>query len=252
MKKFTALACMLMLTVSFVLETEAQDKEELLWLVDEEVVKPEMINQYYEVSKELMELCKAEKFPYAYNVWNPQPFQFALWYPINEMNDITRIQDAWDEIIEKFGTDKFAKFQECIESQVSKVMETQLNLSYEPESPRLSEEEIGYCYWQDIYVKKGSEKVVEDLFKKITSAMKDQGIEDAIYVGKGMLGYEGPVYFAWSYGKDRMDFLEQQKKTLEIIGSSYKEVNAELIKHIKDIQNTHDTWVKELSFKPED
>jgi hypothetical protein len=252
MKKFIALACVLTLTVVFVLESAAQDKKELLWLVGEEQVKPEMIDQYYEVSKELMELCKAEKFPYAYNVWNPQPFNFALWYPIEEMNDITRIDEAWDAIIEKFGEEKFTRFNECIESQINKVMVTQLNLSYEPDSPRLSEEEIGYSYMQEIYVKKGSEKAVEDLFTKAIAIMKEKGLENATYIGKGMMGYKQPVYFAWSYGKDRIDFLEQQKKEGEILAEEFKQLNSELIKHIKDINNTDDWWVRELSYKPEE
>jgi hypothetical protein len=252
MKKFIALACMLTLAILFVLNTAAQDKKELLWLVGEEHVKPELIEQYYEVSKELKELCKVEKFPYTYNVWNPQPFHFALWYPIEEMNDISRIEEAWDAIVEKYGKEKFAKFQECIESQINKVMVTQLNLSYEPESPRLSEEDIGYGYMQEIYVKKGSEQAVEDLFAKAIAIMKEKGLENATYVGKGKIGYDQPVYFAWSYGKDRMDFLEQQKLDGEKLAEEFEQINAELIKHIKDINNIDDWWEKELSYKPEE
>ena len=254
MKKFIALACMLTLTVLFVLNTTAQDKKELLWLVGEEVVKPEMIDQYIEVSKELMELCKAEKFPYIYNVWRSQPFHYALWYPIEEMNDITEIEKAWDAIVEKFGEDKFARFQECIESQIDKVMVTHFNLSYEPETPRLSDEDIGYCYWQNIYVKKGSEKSVEELFKKAVALMEEKGMEDALYVGKGRIGYEGPVYFAWSYGKDHKEFLDRQEDLDEDVDlvETMKQLNAELIKHITDIVNEDGWWVKELSYTPEE
>jgi len=252
MKKCISLACVLMLTLLLVLNTAAQDKEKILWLVGEEVVKPEMIDQYYEVSKDLMELCIAEKFPYAFNVWNPQPFHFALWYPIQEMNDITQIEEAWDAIVEKYGPEKFAKFQECIESQNSKVMETLLNLSYEPETPDLSEEDIAYCYWQNIYVKKGSEKAVEELFKKAVTAMKEKERKDGMYIGKGKIGYEGPVYFAWSYAKDQRDLLEKQKEFGEDMGETLEQINAELIKHITDIVNEYDSWVKELSYNPEE
>jgi len=252
MKKFIALACMLTLTVLFVLNAAAQDKKELLWLVGEEVVKPEMIDQYNEVSKELMDLCKAEKFPYTYNVWLSQPFHYALWYPIEEMNDISKIEKAWDDIVEKFGPEKFAKFQECIESQTNKLMVTYFNLSYEPETPRLSDEDIGYCYWQNIYVKKGSEKAIEELLKKAITLMKEKGMEDALYVGKGKMGYEGPVYFAWSYGKDRKEYLDQQEGLDEELGETMKQINAEIINHITDIVNEDSWWVKELSYTPEE
>jgi len=256
MKKCITLAFMLMLTLVLVLTSTAQDKEEVLWLVGEEVVKPEMIDQYIEVSKELMELCKAEKFPYIYNVWRSQPFHYALWYPIEEMNDITKIEKAWDAIVEKFGAEKFAKFQECIESQISKVMVTHLDLSYEPQTPRLKDEDIEYCFWQNIYVKKGSEKAVEELFKKAIAVMEEQGMEDALYMGTGNLGYEGPVYFAWSYGKDQKEFLDRQDEldeTMgETLGETMKQINAELIKHITDIVNEDGWWVRDLSYMPEE
>lgn len=250
MKKSIALACMLMLTVLFALNTTAQDKEKQLWLVGEERVKPEMIEQYYEVSQELKELCMAEKFPYIYNVWNPQPFNYSLWYPIEEMNDISRIEEAWDAIIEKFGAENFRRFEECIESQTNKLMVAQLNLSYEPETPRLGLEEIGYSYMQEIYVKKGSEKAVEDLFKKAIAMMKEKGLDNPMYIGKGKMGYKQPVYFAWSWGKDRMDFLEQQEKDDKILAEEFKQLNAEIIKHITDIVNLDVWWLKELSYSP--
>jgi hypothetical protein len=65
---------MLTLAHLLVLNSSAQDKEEILWLVGEEVVKPEMIDQYMEVSKELMELCKAEEIPlYLQRMAGPNP-----------------------------------------------------------------------------------------------------------------------------------------------------------------------------------
>ena len=46
MKKFIALISVLMLVGLFVRDAEAQEKEELLYLKGEEVVKPEMLEQY--------------------------------------------------------------------------------------------------------------------------------------------------------------------------------------------------------------
>jgi hypothetical protein len=251
MKKFIALACMLTLALLFVLETAAQEKTEQLWLAEEEIVKPEMIDQYHEVSKELVELCKAENFPYTFYLWSYQPFHYKLWYPIEEMNDISKIEDAWDAIIEKYGADKFKRFEECIESQTNKVMVGLLNLSYEPEPLRLSEEETAYCYWQKITVKKGSEKAVEDIFKKAVAIMKEKGTEIATYIGKGKTGYDQPLYFAWSYGKDQIDFLEQEKKFAEMVGDEWEQINGEIVKHIKGIHNVNSWWSKELSYQKE-
>jgi len=249
MKKFIALLTVLMLAGLFVQNAQAQEKEEVLWLIGEEVVKPEMIEQYYEVSKELAELCKEENFPYSYNVWVSQPFHYTLSYYIEEMNDIPKIEEAWDAIIEKYGAEKFERFKECIESQNDKIMVTLLNLSYEPESSQMSDEELAYCYWQEVSVKKGSEKAVEDIFKKAVEIMKEKGTEMGVYIGKGKTGYERPVYFAWYFAEDQIDYLEQEKKFAEIVGDEWKEINGEIVNHINGIKNVNYWWAKELSYE---
>jgi hypothetical protein len=252
MKKFIALISVLMLIGLFVRDVEAQEKEELLYLKGEEVVKPEMLEQYYEVSKELADLCKAENFPYSYNVWVSQPFHYALWYSIEEMNDIPKIEEAWDAIFEKFGAENLKRFDECIESQENKVMVDLMNLSYEPEPPRLNEEEMAFCHWQEITVKKGSEKALEELIKKAVGIMKEKGTELATYIGKGKMGYEQPVYFAWYFGKDQIDYLEQEKKFAELVGDEWKQINGEIVKHIKGIHNEDMWWIKEISYQKEE
>lgn len=252
MKRIIAIACALGLTLLFMPETAAQDQNEVLWLKSEERVKPALIEQYYEVSKELAELCKAENFPYSYYVWVSQPFHYSLWYPIEDMNDITKIEAAWKAIIEKFGAENFKRFQECIEYQKDKVMVSLLDMSYEPDPPILNEEDIAYCYWQEVTVKKGSEKAVEDLFKKALSIMKEKGTEITTYMGKGKMGYNEPVYFAWYPGKSQIDYLEQEKKFAEIVGEDWKEINGEIVKHIKGIHNENMWWAKEISYEKEE
>ena len=252
MKRIAALACTLGLTLLFMVGTAAQEQKEMLYLKSEEQVKPALIEQYFEVSKELVELCKAENFPFTFNVLVSQPFHFSLWYPIEEMNDITKIEAAWDAIVKKFGAENFKRFEECIESQNSKVVASLPNLSYIPEPARLSEEEINYVYWQEISVKKGSEKAMEELIKKAVGIMEEKGSELATYIGKGKMGYDQPVYFSWSHGKDQVDFLEQEKKFGEMVGEEWKEINAEIIKYIKGIKNVDMWWVKDISYQKEE
>ena len=250
MKKFIALISVLMLIGLFVRDAKAQEKEEL-WLVSEEVVYPEKYEQYVEVSKELIELCKAENFPYSYNLWSSGPFHFALWYPIEELNDITKIENAWDGIVEKFGEENFHRFQECIKSTEDKVMANLPDLYYEHEIPRLSEEETGYCYWQVISAKKGYEKKIEELFSKAAILLKEKDAPYDIYIGKGKIGYKQPVYFAWSYGKDRTDFRAKQKEFFSVVGEDWTKLNSEIVNYIDDISNVDEWWNHDLSYQPE-
>ncbi|MCK4992016.1 MAG: hypothetical protein KAS29_16065 [Bacteroidales bacterium] len=251
MKKLFALAFTLGLTLLFVLGTAAQDKKEYHWLVTEEVVKPDMVEQYVEVSQELLKLCKEENFPYHFEVWSRDYFTFSLWYPLEELNDIIKIEDAWDGIVEKFGEENFLRFQECITSQFSKVMITRLDLSYIPENLRLNDEEVKYCKWQELYIKKGSEKKMEELLTKANSVLKEKGYEDPSMVGEAMIGYEQPLYFSWSFGKDKIDFLEQERKIWELAGEEWKSINEELVLYLLRIDESDLWYHKDLSHKKE-
>jgi hypothetical protein len=251
MKKFIALISVLCIGF-FIQDAKAQEKTEFLWLMGEEVVKPAMVEQYYEVCKELAELCKAENFPYSYYVWVSQPFHYSISYPLGDMNDITKIEEAWDAIIEKWGEENFKRFQECIEIQNDKVMVGLMDLSYEPDPSPSSEEEANYCYWQEIAVKKGSEKAFEEVLKKAVGIMKEKEVELATYIGKGKTGYNQPVYLAWYFAKDQMDFLEQEKKFGEMVGDEWKQINGEIIKHIRGIKNVDFWYIKDLSYEKED
>lgn len=238
----------LMLTGLFVSVLQAQEKTEQLWLMAEEAIKPAMIDQYMEVSKELAEICKQENFPFSYNVWVSQPFHYLITYMLKDMNDIAKIGEAWDAIIEKYGEENFKRFQDCIESQTERVMAGLPYLYYEPETAT-GDWETDYCYWQEITVNKGSEKAVEDIFKKGVEIMKEKGVETAMYIGSGRLGYDRPIFFAWSFSKDQRTFLEQEKKFAEMVGEDWKQINQEIVKHIRGIRNV-DIWhVKDLSYQ---
>jgi hypothetical protein len=249
MKKLFTLLSVLVLAGFMIQDAEAQEQTEVLWLMGEEVVKPVMVNQYFEICKELAELCKEDNFPFSYNVWVSQPFHYLITYYMEEMNDITKIEEAWDKIFAKLGEEKSIKFHECIDSQIDKVMAGLTDLNYVPEPSSDNEGVIDYCYFQEISVKKGSEKAFEEVLKKAMALMKEKGSEMGAYLGKGKTGYDRPVYFAWYFAKDQMDYLEQEKKFAELMGEDWKNINAEVVKHIKGIKNVNYWYIKDLSYE---
>jgi len=251
MKKCIALVSMLMLVGLLFQSAEAQENKEQLWLVGEEVVKPDMVDQYEEVSEDLIKLCNKENFPYSFNLWKLDYFTYDLWYPIDELNDIKKIDDAWDDIMLKFGEENIKKFQDCIESQFDKVMAVRLDLSYQPDSPRLSAEDVKFSRLQELYLKKGSEKKVEELFKRANTLFKEKGIENVTFIGEGRIGYEQPVYFRWSYGENRMDLIKQDIDRGELLGEEWRSINEEMVTYLKRIEELEDQWIKFLSYEKE-
>jgi len=229
----------------------AQEVKEELWLVAEETVKPDMVEQYEETSKQLLLLCKEEDFPYNFNVWKKGYYTYDLWYPIEDLNDIKNIEDAWDEIMQKFGEENHKRFQACIESQFDRVMAIRPDLSYQPDSAVLDETYFKFSRLQELYVKKGSEKVMEDLFKRANALYAEKGIKDVYFRGEGRIGYELPVYFSWSYGTNQIDLIKQGVDRQEMLGEKWKSLNAEMQTHMKRIEVIEDEWINILSYQKE-
>jgi hypothetical protein len=250
MKKFISVPALLMCQLLFVSVCSAQDKKEQLWLVGEEVVKPEMLNQYLELNKELLALCIKDKFPFTFNLWTSGDFKYYLWYPIESMNDVTKISAAWDSIVTHYGTERFKRFSECVEYSIDKFTITRLDLSYKPPESRLKDGEGTYCHWQEFYLKKGSEKYVEALINKATATFRDKKYNDAIYFGYGKVGYENPVLFNWGFGKSITDFYEQDKKYETLFGEELKDIKKEFTTYVRKVEKKDVWWLKNLSYNP--
>jgi hypothetical protein len=250
MKKSIAFFAILLLLEILAFNSNAQGKKEQLWLVGEEVVKPEMVNQYLELNKELLALCLKDKFPFSFNLWTSGDFRYYLWYPIESMNDIAKISTAWDSIVAHYGTEKFKRFSECIEYSIEKVTVSRMDLSFIPPESRLKDDERTYCYWQEFYLKKGSEKNVEALINKATATFRDKKYNDAIYFGYGKVGYENPVLFNWGFGKNITDFYEQEKKYESLFGEELKDINKEFTTYVRKVEKKDVWWLKNLSYNP--
>ena len=92
---------------------------------------------------------------------------------------------------------------------------------------------------------------MEELLKKANTVLKDKGYEDASMVGEAKIGYEQPLYFSWSFGKDKMDFIEQERKIWEIAAEEWRSINEELVKYLKRIDEFDFRYHKDLSYEKE-
>ena len=70
-------------------------------------------------------------------------------------------------------------------------------------------------------------------------------------IGEAKIGYEQPVYFSWSFGKDKMDFLQHERNIWEIAAQEWKSINEELVKYLRRIDEFDCWYQKDLSYKKE-
>jgi len=242
------LGVFLFISIVFFSNSNAQEKKEQLWLIGTEVVKPALVDQYLEINKEMLALCNETGFPFDFQLWTSGDFRYYLWYPVNSMQDQQTIEAAWEKVVEKYGYEKYRKFEECIDYNMEQFAVIKFDLSYLPANQRSSLENSHYARWSLMYLKKGKEKEMETLNSKIKTLADAAAFPDAKYVGYGRTGFENPVFMVWSFGKSVKDFWTQDDKFYEILKPEKKEIDALFGQCVRKTEDRDMWWLKNLSY----
>ena len=204
--KRIGLGLIVILLVCTIHTTQAQENGKQLWYCWEETVKPEMIEQYLEISKDFLELYKSENFPYAIITWQSQPFVYGLWTPINSLADIEKISEASMKIVEKLGTEKYAAFNNTKIHNREYMITMKNDLTYTPANPDYNFNELVYEQSRFLYIKPGKQKEYEQAQKWINKVREEENYGSWIFTATCGFGYELPCYMVLNANTNRNNY----------------------------------------------
>ncbi|MGD9328697.1 MAG: hypothetical protein PVH48_06985 [Cyclobacteriaceae bacterium] len=251
MKKLTALFVVFVLfSIGFIVN--AQEEEDQIFYCYEEIVSPDRLEDYWELAKEIVELCKENQFPYTFYAWTTGDFKYQLWTPIKTLDDIDKMNEAWVKLLEGWDQEKLNKFRKTKITNYSFTMNIKNELNYQPENSRLAEGEGKFVYWQEYYLFPGVEEEAEALAKEAVEILKSKNHDNGWNFGYGGLGYESPCMIVWIYGKDRHDYWEQDKKFNDMYPEVFKEINSKFIPLIRTKKSKDMWYLEELSYVVEE
>jgi hypothetical protein len=190
------LAVMVVLPM-FQVEAQEEKQNDQLWYCWEETVKPELWEEYLELSKEMLEVCKEENFPYPIFTWTHSSMVYELWTPLNSLSEIDSLDAAWENIIKKWGEEKYEAFNGTKLHNYSKTVTILGDLSYMPENPELTGDERIYGHWIEIYLKPGKQKEFMEAVKELNNQRRAFGIKAYLGFGEGGIGYQSPSFHAF-------------------------------------------------------
>ena len=251
MKRITQGLIVFLLLISFISVQAQDEKQKQLWYCWEETVHPEHIEAYFAANGELVQLCKDEGFDFYFYTWTTGDFKYQWWHPIESLGEIEKVEAAWDKIFEKYGKEKTAAFQKTLKSHYSKTITQRYDWGIHPENPRLIRDSVNYMEFQEFYVIPGKEAAFGKTMKKAVDYLISKGHNDTWNMARGELGYEGPVYIGWSFGKNKADFVEQDQKFGEEHSDFFKELNSEFLENVRTINRTEGWFIKNLSIMQE-
>lgn len=249
--------CMVLVMSLNTLIILAQEEQKITqpYVVYEDIVKPSMVMQYEETTKEYMALFAEQQYPYPMNVYSTDDFHYYIVTPLENFTELDSMYslsnkvasnagEKWDAVWGKFaGTYHFDRAQIIIFSS---------ELSYIPEEPRLNPEEGNFMYWGFGYVELGKEAETAELFKKYAALYKSNNISDGFNTFSGSFGTEQPVYLWTMNGKDPADFWNQRKAINEILGEEADALWGKLLKVLRKFEYKTGWFRPELSYIPKE
>lgn len=149
-KFFLVLLTGLIISSSFSLF--AQEMEDQLYLVREEVVKVEMWEQYEETSKQWVEMMTGAglDFPYMRASQRDDGHYYYL-IPLSSYADIDKFPEIFGSAIEKIGKEKWGEFMVKNEASMDYhkdfIVKWKADYSYVPKEPRIKQDEAGFLHW---------------------------------------------------------------------------------------------------------
>ena len=221
------------------------------WYCYEETVLPEKQNEYIEMALELVELCKDNDFPYTFHTWMTEDFKYQLYSPINSLDDIDKINQAWKKIMDNWGREKAEKLSKTKISNFSSTFVMSPELTFEPQEVRLENNEVKLCVWKEYYLQPEKLEEATEITKKARQELVSMNYEDGVYYAFGGLGYEDPCLISWSMYKDQRDELDQSDKFADMASDDLLKLMSDFIPCIRTTKTKHLLYIDKLSYAKE-
>jgi len=244
----------LFFSLTIMLLAQHGDKDQL-YFVHEDIVKPDMYEKYEEASKGFVDLFKELKVPRMSRASMTNDLRYFYITPIDSYSDIDKSQKEWEQVLknapEGAMEKAYAKFEGCYDIHKDYIVKYKDALSYWPDEPRISNEEIKYLNWGFYWFKDGSGKKVTGIAKKFKQAYLDNDIKDGFSIYTSDLGMDRNLWIVVNFGKSEEDFYKQQAINSEKLKESVKDLRKELRSVMLKYEEANGWRRPDLSYYPE-
>ncbi|MCP4727668.1 MAG: tetratricopeptide repeat protein [bacterium] len=232
----------------FSLPAIAQDDQ--LWWCREIKVKPGKAAQWRELFTQYIELCEKHNFPFTWHTHHDGDFNYFLFMAVDDHQQINEIMSALADVGAEFGAERNAEWATTYDYGKDYYLKALGDLTYNPEKPRLNSDENNYHIWDILYIKPDMMEKAMELNKEWLDMLKSKNYGDNITVCSGDVGWETPVLIGVLPGKNKADYLEQNRKMWDLLGDEGTRIFNEYLPCIRKRESEEFFYVKSLSYTP--
>jgi len=220
----------------------AQDKQkDVLYLIHTDFVIPSMVPQYESAVTKLAEQFK--KHDFGMDIQFVSSTDDNVYYyltPLNSYADLDNRQSIWADLNKKAGEETMAaidkEFEGCYKHHNSYIVRWSAELSYQPKTPRLKQEEVKFIHWDYYYIEEGKEGEAIVLAKKYNELWEKNNVGDGYNVWIADIGHPMGLMVVTQSAKDAADYYTQGELMQEMMGDEINALNAEFLPLMKDFE----------------
>jgi len=226
MRTTNSLALMLiglfLLPLALMAQTYSEDQA---FHIHEDVVHPDKISDYEQVSKKLISSLKEYNIQDA--VWNAASTadgRYLYIQPINNMADLEK--NIFASLAEKMGKEAvknlFVEMDKCYDIEQDYILKLNQELTYMPDGVSITQEEQNYRKWHYLHVSPEDRATVKEKMKGIKDLFAGKGSEMHYRVYTSGFGTRGEFYLVAVSAKDPVDYAQRAAQNQALLGEEGK------------------------------
>ena len=223
-----------------------QDKEATpqMSLIIIEKVKPSMAMQYEEATKEMCALLTehdADPNLVGFFAVSGPELGYVFVIPLPEgFSSMKPMHADWMATIDSIGQDRWMalldKADACVESTAMIHSVFREDLSYTPEYPSLTEEDINFAEYEFLYTFPDKKDEFQEIAKEWKALYTRKGITTGWHVYEQITGDDLPVYLIAKVARSEVDYHTTQAAIREQLGEDAKALGERSSKLIRKIE----------------
>ncbi len=236
--------------------TIAQDEapKDQLYLLHQDVIKVDMVDQYEATVAKEVELWKKHKLDLEIR-WASQTDDNEYYYvtPIDNMGDIDKMDAVWAKFTEAAG-DAYAKVNEGYEGTYvyhrNMVWRWSAELSYIPENRRVAPKDITFIHWDNYFIKEGKFDEAKEVMLKYKDLIASNNVADPYGVWICELGGDIGWIVVTRNAESSVGFYTQATQRREEMGEEFNKLWAEFSPLLKKFEHRNGMPRPEFTYRP--